>query len=548
MLGDDVSAAEATAVRDRVEHDEFVVACVGQSKRGKSTLLNALVGDPVLPAGITPVTAVPTVIRFGNARSARIQESQSGWRTIDVSDVADYVSEERNPGNVRSVTAVEVVEPSALLANGLCLVDTPGVGSVFDANTQATLAFVPQIDVALVVIGTDPPVGADELRLIEGACRQAEHVLIVLNKADRAEPSERQEACQFARWVIEARVGRVVEKVFEVSAKEQLNGLNRWPDWDLLLAALERLAAVAGSAVSLNSGHRALARIRGSLCREIARTEHALTAPIEASTERLTRLHALLTEAERKLEDLAPVLEAQERRLKTDFGETARTFRAEITAKAHNELRQRVTNNDHVFGPRLRRAAFADAQDVARETVANWLPRARQRADELFNQSMQRFADSALSTWRAVKDSGVADLGELPDVDEIVASVAVKSRFRFNEQITIAQPASPLRYGADVILGVVGLSRFIVADAHRFLDWLLALNVGRVESDLIERVREGRTALEHSLRSMLVATRGRAEAWREHAKRIRDTGAAAVESELARLENLKREVENAGQR
>src|SRR5579872_6157487 len=61
-LRDPATAAEADAVRRRVEHDRFVVACVGQFKRGKSTLINALIGDPVLPAGIVPVTAITTVV------------------------------------------------------------------------------------------------------------------------------------------------------------------------------------------------------------------------------------------------------------------------------------------------------------------------------------------------------------------------------------------------------------------------------------------------------------------------------------------------------
>jgi predicted GTPase len=541
-LGDSMIAAEAASVRARVAQQQFVVACVGQFKRGKSTLLNALLGDHVLPTGITPVTAVPTVIRFGSRAAARIRDSHGAWREIDLGDLASYVAEEGNPSNVKGVVAVEVALPAELLANGLCLVDTPGLGSVFETNTQATLAFVPQIDVALVVLGTDPPIGAEELRLIETAFRQASRVLVVLNKADRAEARERQEACEFARRVIRERLGYSVDEVFEISARDQLAGKS-WRDWHELVSTLERLSVDVGTSLSLEAGRRAVTRLQAALCLQIARAEHALTAPIEVSEERLTLLRQLVAEAERQLEDLGAMLEAQERRLIAEVGEASQSFRSEITATAHERLSSRLAKEYTAFGPRLRRAAFGAAQEIARELMTGWLPRARRLAEEVFSESMRRYADSAMATWRNVKASGTTDFRELPDLEEIVASISVPSRFRFNEQITIAQPASPLRYLADATIGVLGIRRVIIAEAHRFLDWLLELNAARVESDQIERVREGRATLERSLRAMLIATRDRAEAWSSHARVVRDQGAAAVDQELARLAWLKKAVE-----
>jgi ABC-type uncharacterized transport system ATPase component len=59
-LGAESAAEEAAALAERIAEGRFHVACVGQFKRGKSTLLNALVGAPILPSGVVPVTAVVT--------------------------------------------------------------------------------------------------------------------------------------------------------------------------------------------------------------------------------------------------------------------------------------------------------------------------------------------------------------------------------------------------------------------------------------------------------------------------------------------------------
>ena len=146
-------AEEARELAARVAEGRFYVACVGQFKRGKSTLLNALVGDEVVPTGYVPVTAVPTVIRFGDPLHARVRMSDGSWQDVAMSDLKEYVTEELNPENRKAVDGAEVFVPSPLLASGMCFVDTPGLGSVFTGNTATTQAFIPHIDAALVEIG-----------------------------------------------------------------------------------------------------------------------------------------------------------------------------------------------------------------------------------------------------------------------------------------------------------------------------------------------------------------------------------------------------------
>src|ERR1035438_6068800 len=110
-LGAEPVAEEARELAARVSEGRFYVACVGQFKRGKSTLLNALVGHAVVPAGFVPVTAVPTVIRFGDALHARVRMRDGAWRDVAMPDLKEYVTEELNPENKRAVEGAEVFVP-----------------------------------------------------------------------------------------------------------------------------------------------------------------------------------------------------------------------------------------------------------------------------------------------------------------------------------------------------------------------------------------------------------------------------------------------------
>src|ERR1700691_5598015 len=87
-------AEEARELAARVSEGRFYVACIGQFKRGKSTLLNALVGHEVVPTGFVPVTAVPTVIRFGEKPQARVRMRDGAWRDVAMTDLKEYVTEE----------------------------------------------------------------------------------------------------------------------------------------------------------------------------------------------------------------------------------------------------------------------------------------------------------------------------------------------------------------------------------------------------------------------------------------------------------------------
>ena len=210
-IGASAVAAEADAVARRVAEGRFYVACVGQFKRGKSTLLNALTGSEVLPAGVLPVTSVPTIVRFGERLGARVRFASGSWRDIPPEDLAAYVSEERNSENKIGVEAVEVFVPSPLLSSGMCLVDTPGIGSVFAGNTMTTREFVPHVDAAIVVLGADPPISGEELSLVEEVSRHVENLFFVLNKADRLPADESNEAARFAERVLKERLGARVQ-------------------------------------------------------------------------------------------------------------------------------------------------------------------------------------------------------------------------------------------------------------------------------------------------------------------------------------------------
>ena len=183
-------------------------------------------------------------------------------------DLAQYVSEELNPENKKRVEGVEVFLPSRLLASGMCLVDTPGIGSVFAGNTETTRDFIPQIDAAILVVGADPPISGEELALIEAVAVNVDEILVALNKIDRVSATERQQASAFASKVLTARLKKPVERIYEISALNQLYRSGEAGDWAVLLQDLTQLAGRSGESLTRSAverGSSALLRVPDAL-------------------------------------------------------------------------------------------------------------------------------------------------------------------------------------------------------------------------------------------------------------------------------------------
>lgn len=118
----------------------------------------------------------------------------------------------------------------------------------------------------------------------------------------------------------------------------------------------------------------------------------------------------------------------------------------------------------------------------------------------------------------------------------------VISRFRFEELINIAQPASPVRYVADVVLGLVGARSVIGRHATEFLEYLLEMNSSRVQSDLMDRVEESQGQLEAEIRKLLHAITRIATVALEHAREARSRGTTTVEENLQRIDAAENEI------
>lgn len=179
--------------RDRLGQPDIQALVVGEFKKGKSTLVNALLNAPLCPVSDEMATVVPTLVRHGVEPSASVvtaaadgeaAEAETARQAIRVDEIGQWASEHGNLDNSRSIQAVEVRVPRALLASGLALVDTPGVGGLHSMHGAATMAVLGSAEVIIFVTDASQELSAMEIDFMRTARESCPTVVCVLTKTD----------------------------------------------------------------------------------------------------------------------------------------------------------------------------------------------------------------------------------------------------------------------------------------------------------------------------------------------------------------------------
>lgn len=373
-------AAQIGELRARLVEQQLQIAVLGQFKRGKSTLLNALLGMPVLPTGVVPLTAIPTFLRWGSAPSIEVTYLDDRPRDrLKVGDPAEIsaglfrlVTEEGNPHNRAKVARVDLSLPAAILAHGIVLIDTPGVGSTHRHNTDAALGVLPECDAAFFVLSVDPPVTAAELDYLDRVRPSVARLFFVLNKIDYLAEPERAVAADFLRRTLRKHMpGEANVRIFSVSARRGLEA-KQAGDADGVaasgLAAVERhtaeFLAREKSAASRRAVAGKTARLLDAAGMEIALGVRALEMPIEDLEMRAARFTDALRAVERQRRAAQDLLAGDGRRALERLEERAGALRDEACAALLAVLDRALAG----------KARPEPAEDAAKAAIAAAIP------------------------------------------------------------------------------------------------------------------------------------------------------------------------------
>ena len=219
-----------SSCRSAMTQNEVSVAVVGRFKAGKSSFMNHFTNRSILPVGVVPVTAVITEIRFGPTEKADVHFLDGNIQPVSVDGIAAYVSERNNPENIKRVKLITVDLPDLAPFRGLKFVDTPGLDSALEHNTEEALKWLPNVGLALVAVSVDPPLSHQDIELVKKLFGFTPNVTVLLTKVDLLAPDELSEVVGY----VKEQLARAFDRAPEVAP------YSIRPGYEDFKAALER--------------------------------------------------------------------------------------------------------------------------------------------------------------------------------------------------------------------------------------------------------------------------------------------------------------------
>jgi GTP-binding protein EngB required for normal cell division len=476
LLATSVSAdsplmARIAGLRDRLAGERLQLAVLGQFKRGKSTFLNALLGAPLLPTGVVPLTAVATFISWGPSPLVRVhfngRKAPEAFPLRDPDAIRDclfrFVAEEANPNNALDVARVELLLPAPILANGTVLIDTPGVGSTLSHNTEAAHRVLPECDAALFVLSADPPITEIELDYLRAVQTKTARVFYVLNKIDYLAGGEQRSAVDFLRKVLmDKELIEQTDPIFCVSARQGLAakassshcGLDRSG-----IAAVEehliRYLATEKARSLEDAIRRKTAEVVAAGAAEAELRARALEMPLDQLASKSAAFERALRSIEEQRRVTADLLAGDKRRLRDNLESAMDVLRAGACAKLHAAV------DGSLAGP-----VPATWQASTQKAVAAAI-------DEVFDA-----ARGELSS--AVGADTVAALSAHQDrIDALIEQVRHTAARAFDVALPRGSSREPFQLGQDPYWVTDRLGASLIPDVGRLLDRLLPLSLRR---------------------------------------------------------------------
>jgi len=545
-------------VQDKLIENRFHLVVLGQFKRGKSTFINSILGDKVLPTSVVPLTSIVTLLKYGNSEQIEVVFNDGTRKNIGRDQLPEFVTEKGNPKNEKNVKQVEISYPSQYLKDGVYLIDTPGVGSTFENNTEMTYNFLPKVDAALFLLAVDPPISQSEIAFLDDVQNFVQKIFFIQNKIDYLSDEERHESMEFSKRVIEEALGRDGIQIYPLSAKLALEGKmsgdqellekSRLPEFDRVLS--EFLMKAKGKTV-LESAVRSAKKLLSDEELAIQLEARAVATPLEELEKKIKTFQEKMEEVKQDRADTRYYFEGEIQRVIDMLDRDLDRLKQKEIPRLLEELEKTgQENKDKSVGEYVKLMEQALHDGIVR-TFDEWVMKEEDRLNEHYSKISKRFSERTNEIIDAIVEAST----ELFDIK--------LDRFRSDEAIVsdsslyymIGDPPKffdlegAFDFFSQKILPTKLSKGRVLKDIRKRLPHEIDKNCGRVRWDFMDRVKRSFMNFRWELNQKIDATEQSIRRAIEKAVEMKKKSAAELEEfkarvneQVARLEEIKKEL------
>ncbi len=498
MTIESITSSICEELREKIENNVFNLVVLGQFKRGKTSLINALLGAEILPTAVVPLTSIATILKYGETLNINVYFNDGRVTEIEPGSLPQYVTEKGNPRNEKDVQEVIITYPSSYLKDGVRLIDTPGVGSVYEHNTDVAYQYLPKSDAALFLLSVDQPVSKAELDFLKDVKEYSHRIFFLQNKADYVGSEDLSESISFSKKIIEECMGGEV-KIFPLSAKLALEGKLSGTKELLEKSFLPEFEHILNTFLMQEKGDVLLLSVTNNLLRLLSQARlglelemKSLVTPLEELEEKIkifeNKKNGVLVEKD----DFNLLLDGETKKIVNNvLDEDLKAFRQELILKVSKDLESSYGGSSSISMKELREKLEEQVITEVKQAFATWRGIEDEKLAKTFEAACKRFIikiDDAVDS--LLKFS--AELFAVPfDIVKAEAIWSTKSGFyyRFKEQpVGIEIVASSLTLLLPKFIG----EKIILKKAKEYLHRVIDMQTAKVGCDFEERLNKSK--------------------------------------------------------
>jgi len=399
-----------------LEENTYQVLVIGEAKRGKSSLVNALIGESLLPTDVDIATSQVFRIQPSERRAAQLRFEDGSTRPIDLNELARYGSQvladvEGMPRLDQIIRWIEVETPCHFIPPNVRLLDTPGLGALYAHHSQITRRFIPYADAVLFVLESQAPISEPELDILEEVVKATHNVFFVQTKIDQFRREEWENIRRRNEDILQSRFGDRLKdiRVCPVSNSNLMKAAQtKDEDYELISRGRELIAALQEFLFKVAGITRAAIAV-GQTQVYHAEGQSILVQRLQSTRDSGADIERSLTELERRrnqLESQWGPLGSSRRKAVAKIKEGVR--------RAENDLKAAVKNIQQETMTRLQAEtslrALNSLRDELPKAISRKISQAWEKVCEEFQDYCQRelrpLADDIKDLSTVVKSSG----------------------------------------------------------------------------------------------------------------------------------------------
>ena len=453
--------------RQKLRENAYKALIVGEAKRGKSTLVNALIGRDILPTDVDVATSQVFNIRASEREAYRLRFEDGSVREVRPDDLLRYGSQiAPNAGMLptadRIIRWIEVDVPIRFLPKGVSILDTPGLGSLYAGHAQITHRFVPEADAVIFVLESGQPLVDEDLKFIEQILTVTRNIFFVQTKIDRYNKQDWQDIQRRNQDILAAKFkGRLADtRVWPVSStnlRKAASADEQTEQAYLVVSRHKELMTALQTFLACASGWG-----RATEAIAMAVQYHATSRKALAG-----RLAGLTAESEQKQAELQKVAVESKRRFDAEWGIQGQKYR-----ELKEGLQRATAIGKQSFSNTLQQGSDIELAQKAKIEAVSSLKEANKRAEEMPGEVITAAMNNWVRICDEVQQRCVTLLGPfaeaIEDIDVPIdpelsgfSDDDAKDRFK-HDYFTMLRSAAG---GGMMVMGVTGIGSLMLPAA-----------------------------------------------------------------------------------